>query len=73
MRESYLKNYFSTIKYIIFSYIQFNEFSKNNFKKFGIYKKKLLFPLKILIIILFKQFTNKLNLIFTFYQRQTAI
>jgi hypothetical protein len=69
-RESYLKNYFISIKFIIFAYIQFNEFSKNNLKKFGIYQNKLSFPLKILIIIFFKQFTNKLHIIFYFYKRK---
>jgi hypothetical protein len=69
-RERYLKNYFISIKFIIFAYIQFNEFSKNNLKKFSIYQNNLSFPLKILIIIFYKQFTNKLHLIFYFYQRK---
>ena len=67
---NYLKNYLNSIKFIIFSYIEFNDFSKNNCKKFGIYKPKVFFSLKILIILIFKQFINKLNLIFFFYQRK---
>jgi hypothetical protein len=52
-RESYIKNFYNSIKYIILSYIQFDDFSKKNLKKFGIYKSKVYFPLKILIIIIF--------------------
>ena len=69
-KENYLKNYLNSIKFIIFSYIEFNDFSKNNSKKFGIYKTKVFFPLKILIIVIFIQFINKLNLIFCYYQRK---
>ena len=69
-KESYIKNYFNSIKFVIFSYIQFNDFSKNNLKKFGLYKEKLSFPIKILIIIFFKQFMNKLQLIFYFFHRK---
>ena len=69
-RENYLKNYYNSIKYIILSYIQFDDFSKKNLKKFGIYKAEVSFPLKILIIIIFKQITNKLHLIFHFYSRK---
>jgi len=69
-RESYLINYFNHIKFLFFSYIQFNSFYKNNSKEFGIYQKKISFPLKILIIIFFKQLINKLHLIFFFFQRK---
>lgn len=69
-RESYLINYLNSIKFLFFSYIQFDSFYKNNSKEFSIYQKKILFPLKILIIIFFKQLINKLHLIFFFFQRK---
>ena len=69
-KQSYLTNYLNSIKYIIFSFIQFNDFSKVNFKKFGIHHNSVSFPFKILIIIIFKQFINKLHLLFYFYQKK---
>jgi hypothetical protein len=73
-KENYFLNYFNIINFIFCSYKQFDGFIKNNKKKFKqcyeINEKQLLFPIKLLIIIITKHFLNKLYLIFVFKKRK---
>jgi hypothetical protein len=74
MKKNYLKNVFNLIKFIIISYINFNNFLKKNslFFKKNIYLSniKIHFSLKILIIIIAKIILNKFYLLIFFYKRK---
>lgn len=59
-------NYINTLRYIFKSYIEFKNFSKINYKKFDTKETAVTFPLRILIIIIYKTFINKINLVFFF-------
>jgi len=52
-------NYFNSLKYIICSYFQFNNFKKSNLHSFGFWSGKVNFKFKILLIIIIKHFFNK--------------
>jgi SAM-dependent methyltransferase len=66
----YLRNYANTLKYIFKSYIEFKNFSKINYKKFNTEATAVKFPLRILIIIIYKSVINKLNLVFFFNNKK---
>jgi hypothetical protein len=63
-------NYFNSLKYIICSYIEFNNFKKSNLHSFGFWSDKVNFKFKILLIIIVKHFFNKVFLIFFFNKRK---
>jgi len=69
----FLINYINTIGYLLKSYIEFKNFSKINYKKFNTEATVVTFPLRILIIIIYKSVINKLNLVFFFNNKKKHI
>ena len=71
---SLIINYINTLRYTFKSYIEFKNFSKINYKKFNTEETAVTFPLRILIIIIYKTFVNKFNLVFFFnYKKRYTV